>query len=108
MADCHYAACPVEGDERVKTMTEQRLKELAAEALERHKDDPEFMRGIPRSGNSGTVTVRTPSDAFWYWWGSGMKKKGSSGPDQSLSYKGQNDPTANTAIKRIGRIYRVK
>lgn len=104
MADRHNACCPVEGDEQVKIMTERRMRELAAEARERHKDDPVFMNSIRRTtgqtGGAGQAApkIRTPSEAFWYWWNSWINKKASMHAEHSLAYKGRNDPTANTAI----------
>lgn len=90
-------------------MTERRMRELAAEARERHKDDPAFMNSIrgstEQAGQAGQAEpeIRTPSEAFWYWWSSWINKKASMHAEHSLAYKGQNDPTANTAIGMVMR-----
>lgn len=72
-------------------MTEKTFRRLAAEACERHKNDPVHMKPL------------SASDNFWRDWAGWMKKRATMGTGQSLSYLGKNDPTANKAIANAGR-----
>lgn len=70
-------------------MTEKTFRRVAAEARERHKDDPALHPPL------------SESDKFWRDWSGWMKKRGSMGKIQDLFYHGKNDPTANTAIGHV-------
>lgn len=72
-------------------MTEKTFRRLAAEARERHKNDPALHPAL------------SESDMFWRDWSGWMKKRGTMRTGYDLSFHGKKDPTANTAIGNVGR-----
>lgn len=67
-------------------MYEKTMLRLAAEAEERHRNDPVIHHPL------------SESDRFWMEWTGWMKKRSAMGLIRSLSYAGKRDPTAQKAI----------